>query len=317
LASNSIAISNNSKEEFHMDLNSDLNSVSTPKHRGGARIGAGRPRKSKPDLIPSKEDQIAQIQKLLAANPPAREAVVLTRQLGQLTGALKTYARNKADQQPSPEPYKPQPAQPLWVLRGDLVERVADRLQNASELVLTGDDIEAGAALGFTSEQLRVSVRDWIWDHAHLDIVRSLLVLAADADVDKELLQLASNPNQPGSWIAYLKVHPDVYVNAGPVLSPDELRDVEQYRAKVQAAKDQARRDIYEKYPDRFLHGYKTVAEYDAHYPGEASILKHDWRCVLSNWISPGVSRAIYTLQFFDSLQAHKAAAQSQPEVQQ
>jgi hypothetical protein len=50
--------------------------------------------------IPSPEDQIAQIQKLLATNPPAWEAVVLTRQLGQLTGALKTYQRKSEPEQP-------------------------------------------------------------------------------------------------------------------------------------------------------------------------------------------------------------------------
>jgi hypothetical protein len=251
-----------------MDLNSDLNSVSTPKRRGGARAGAGRPRKSKPDLIPSKEDQITQIQKLLAANPPAREAVVLTRQLGQLTGQIKTYARTKAErEQPPQEPPRPL-SEPLWVRRGNLIEAIADRFANASEQVLTPDEIEAGMAVEFSPEQLLRFVNEWIWDHAHLNEVRAL-----QESFVEDHPEIALPVNTPGHWVSHLKAYPLVTVTAGPTLTPDELRDVTEFRAKAASAREQVRRTLYERFPDRLLDGFTNCSEYDAAHPGE-SILK-------------------------------------------
>lgn len=89
-----------------MDSNSDLNSVSTPKRRGGARPGAGRPKKEIQEPSreePTRESQIEAIQRKLAENPPAREYAALAHVLARLTGALKTYQRTKADQQPEPQ----------------------------------------------------------------------------------------------------------------------------------------------------------------------------------------------------------------------
>ncbi len=59
--------------------------------------------KKKLPKIPTIEEQIATIQKKLAENPPARDFAALTRTLGQLTGALKTYQR-KAEPEPQAEP---------------------------------------------------------------------------------------------------------------------------------------------------------------------------------------------------------------------
>jgi len=48
--------------------------------------------------------------------------------------------------------------------------------------------------------------------------------------------------------------------------------DVELHRAKAKETREETRRVIYEKYPDRFLDGFKTCAEYDAHHPGSPRI---------------------------------------------
>jgi hypothetical protein len=81
--------------------------------------------------------------------------------------------------------------------------------------------------------------------------------------------------NQPGAWVGYLKIHPEITATAGSVLSPDELRDIEQARAKLIAQRDQARRALYERFPYRYLGGHKTVEGCDAHHPGP-SILRWD-----------------------------------------
>jgi hypothetical protein len=275
---------NNQKEFSEME---DLNLKS---NRGGKRPGAGRPRKSKAPAgeIPSREAQIAEVQKqLLASTPGSREAAVFTRQLSLLTKQIKSYARTKSEREEPPlEPPMPV-SQPLWVLRGLLVERAANRFLEpydsfpdpyALEMSLTPDEIEAGARVNFTPEQLLESVKELIWDQSHPDELRKLQESFIEDATEPEVSEIlaAVKTNQPGSWVRYLKAFPKVTVNAGPALSPDELRDVTEARAKASAAREQVRRALYEKYPNRFLSGFKTCAEYDAAQPGEPSILKRN-----------------------------------------
>jgi len=62
-------------------------------------------------------------------------------------------------------------------------------------------------------------------------------------------------------------------VNAGITLSSDELQDVFEARANLQATKDKAKTDFYEQHWERYLRPYKTVAEFDAAHPNRQSIL--------------------------------------------
>lgn len=99
------------------DLNSaEIQTNSTKSNRGGKRPGAGRPRKSNVDLMPSREDQIADIRKKLAENPNARDFAALSRTLGILTGTIKPYARTVAErQQPESTGERPKWLDESWI----------------------------------------------------------------------------------------------------------------------------------------------------------------------------------------------------------
>src|SRR5207302_10975552 len=103
---------------------------------------------------------------------------------------------------------------------------------------LMPDEIEAGAKVNFTPEQLLKFVKELIWDESHRDEVRELwesFVEDASGSEANEILQ-AAKTNQPGSWVRYLKASPKVTLNAGPALDPDELRDVTEARVKAAVA---------------------------------------------------------------------------------
>lgn len=220
---------------------------------------------------PTTEEQIATIQKKLNNNPdmPAREFAVLTGQLGRLTGAIRKSRQNWRDKKDEQElaqerALHPKPvAEPLCWRRSGLVELVADRLANVVDQALTPEEIQAAIAVNFTPEELLRFAKYWMWNHAHPNELRELLESFVEDHPEIDT----------GSWVAHLKAYPRITVNAGPTLTPGELRDVETYRSVTAAAREQKRRDLYERFPDRFLCGYKTVAEYDAAHPG-ASILR-------------------------------------------
>lgn len=211
----------------------------------------------KPFVAPTIEEQIQALQKQLDENPSARDAAPLRRLLAQLTGATKKsrqqqWKDRKAEQL---EPPKPKP-EPLCIRRGTLIESVADRLRNASEQVLTPEEIQAATAVNFTPEELLTSVKNFIWDTAHPNEVRALRESFVEDMVvpspEFSELMAAVKTNQPGSWVRFLKAFPRVTVNAGGALTPDELRDVEQARQFAAVTRDRRRRDLYERFPDRF-----------------------------------------------------------------
>lgn len=261
-------------------VSSDLN-VSKSK-RGGKRVGAGRKKKAPVGEIPGREQQIEMVQKQLAAcTPGSRQAAVFTRQLALLTKQTKSYARSKAEkEEPAFEPPK-SVREPLCWRRSGLVEIVAHRFIDpdhcsgdsfpdpyALEMLLTPEEASLALNVQFTPEQLVGFVREYIWNHTHPNELRELQESFVEDHPEIEL-----PINTPGHWVSHLKAFPRITVNAGPTLTPDELEDVLQARAKAAMAREQVRRTLYERFPDRFLCGYKTVAEYDAAHPG-ASILR-------------------------------------------
>lgn len=288
---------NESNSPISANSNSEqLNSEPPKSKRGGRREGAGRPKKSKEFVPPSVPDQIARIQKILDTNPGAREAAPLVRQLAQLTGASKTYLRTVAEREERDkkltQPEKPKPIrEALCWRRAGLIEQVANRFLEpyndlpdpyALELSLTQDEIEAAAQVEFTPEQLLMFTKEFIWDQSHKDEVReiqqSFVEDMAVPSPEFDELQMAVKTNQPGSQgshVRWLIAFPKVFVNAGPVLNPDELRKVEEARQSAAAAREQTRRDLYNRFPERFLYGYKTCEEFDLAHPG-ASILKRN-----------------------------------------
>lgn len=207
-----------------------------------------------------------------------KTAAAISRRIAILKGVEKTYrgqggvqnAVRKAQQ----EPPKPLPQWPLWVVRGDLIESVANRLLNAPEQILVPDEIEAGAIANLTPEKLLESAKNFLWDKTHPNEGRLLRSLFDLLDVERALREQAAKVNEPGSWVARLKAFPAITVNAGPDLSPEELRDVLQTRADIAATKEKAFRDFYEQFWERYLRPYRTVSEFDAHHPDRRSILK-------------------------------------------
>ncbi len=271
--------SDSSKSESNSpNLNSD-NSNSPKSRRGGARKGAGRPRKNSKQEQLSPEDLVPILEKQIQSpNTSPRDRNASIRKLALLKKWEQPYDRRPVAQRQPPEPPKPV-SQPLWMLRGTLVEQVANRFLEpyldcpdpyALELVLLPDEVEAGAQVTLTPEKLLTFVREFIWNHAHPDELRALE--KSFIEDDPEILAGVS-PNEPEYLVLYLKAYPRVFVNSGRTLTQAELEDVLITRANSAATKEKIRRDLYEKYPDRFLHGYKTVEEYDARHPGE-SILK-------------------------------------------
>jgi len=261
------------------NLNSD-NSNSPKSRRGGARKGAGRPRRNSKQEQLSPEDLVPILEKQIQSpNTSPRDRNASIRKLALLRKWEQPYDRRPVAQRQPPEPPKPV-SQPLWMLRGTLVEQVANRVIEsyaelpdpyALEMALLPDEIDAGAQVNLTPEKLLTFVKELIWDESHKDEVRALE--KSFIEDDPEILAGVS-PNEPEYLVLYLKAYPRVFVNSGRTLTQAELEDVLISRAHSAATKEKIRRDLYEKYPDRFLQGFRTVAEYDAHHPGELSILK-------------------------------------------
>lgn len=201
----------------------------------------------------SREDQIKILQDKLK-NAEGRNVASIQRRIDLLTGVDKPYCKTPEEQRqrdralkPPPEP----PKTPLWIVRGNMVADIANRLVglDASDQTLTPEEIEAGQVLNFTPEDLLEFAKNLIWDYQHPDEIRLLQELECDGSDTTEVKR---------DWIDYLKVNPKVVLNAGRALTPDEIRDVTEFRAKAAAARDEARRAIFEKYPERFKHGYRS-----------------------------------------------------------
>lgn len=214
---------------------------------------------------PTPEEQIAAIQKKLAENPdmPAREFAVLSGQLARLTGAIKKSRQQQWKDQKIEKEERAQHAleqrkssESLQTIRFDLIDSVMIRLRNASEQVLTPEEIEQASAINFPPEELLTTAKNANWDKAHPDEIKefrkTFIEDMAVPSPEFDELQMAVKTNQPGSYVRWLKAFPKVFVNAGPTLTPEELRDVEQSRSSAAAARNRKRRDLCERYPERF-----------------------------------------------------------------
>jgi len=89
-----------------------------------------------------------------------RDLKSLSRELSILKGEFMPYDKRPVAERKPPEPPPEPTPSPSWLVRCNLVERVADRLRNA-EQILTPEEVEAGQKADFTPEELLESVRRW------------------------------------------------------------------------------------------------------------------------------------------------------------
>lgn len=219
-------------------------------------------KKKIPLVAPTIESQIEAIQRKLAENPPAREFAALSRTLAQLTGAItrsrqQQWKDKKAEQEAARERALEQQKATVsrQTIRFDLIDAVRRRLRNATEQTLKPEEIEQASAINFPPEELLTTAKNCNWNETHPDEHREFHKLNEDIPVPSpefDELQMAVKTNQPGSYVRWLIAFPRVFVNAGPTLTPEELRQVEQGRSSAAAAREQRRRALYEKYPERF-----------------------------------------------------------------